>query len=171
VVEKSTSYLFTQILALKRKIAALSLGGGGAWGTITGTLSDQTDLQSALDAKAGLASPTFTGTPAAPTAAGGTNTTQLATTAFVQQEIGTLISAAPGVLDTLDELAAALGDDPNFATTMTTFLAGKQATLVSGTNIKTINGSSILGAGNLVVSGSGPSIGLAVTLSFRSPIY
>lgn len=56
---------------------------GGTWGSITGTLSAQTDLQAALDAKAPLASPTFTGTPAAPTAAAGTNTTQLATTAFV----------------------------------------------------------------------------------------
>lgn len=67
-------------------------GGGGTWGSITGTLSSQTDLQSALDAKASLASPTFTGTPAAPTAANGTNTTQLATTAFVQAAV----SAAGG---------------------------------------------------------------------------
>jgi hypothetical protein len=63
------------------------LGGGATWGSITGTLSAQTDLQTALNAKAALASPTFTGTPAAPTAGSGTNTTQLATTAFVQQEI------------------------------------------------------------------------------------
>lgn len=62
-------------------------GGSSAWGDITGTLADQTDLQAALDAKAALAGPTFTGTPAAPTASLGTSTTQLATTAFVQQEI------------------------------------------------------------------------------------
>src|SRR5688572_5765601 len=62
-------------------------GGGGTWGSITGTLSSQTDLQTALDLKAPLASPTFTGTPSAPTAGAGTNTTQVATTAFVQQEI------------------------------------------------------------------------------------
>ena len=59
------------------------LGTSSAWGSITGTLSSQTDLQSALDLKAPLASPTFTGTPAAPTAAADTNTTQLATTAYV----------------------------------------------------------------------------------------
>lgn len=58
-------------------------GGGGTWGSITGTLSSQTDLQAALDLKAPLASPTFTGVPAAPTAAVDTNTTQLATTAYV----------------------------------------------------------------------------------------
>jgi hypothetical protein len=71
----------------------LSIATGGTWGSITGTLSAQTDLQSALDAKAPLASPTFTGTPAAPTAAGGTNTTQIATTAFVQAAM--LSSATP----------------------------------------------------------------------------
>jgi hypothetical protein len=54
-----------------------------AWGDITGTLSAQTDLQTALDLKAPLASPALTGTPTAPTATAGTSTTQLATTAFV----------------------------------------------------------------------------------------
>ena len=66
-----------------------------------------------------LASPSLTGTPTAPTAAGGTNTTQIATTAFVKAAIDALIDASPGALDTLNELAAALGDDPNFATTVT----------------------------------------------------
>jgi hypothetical protein len=75
---------------------ALVLAGsvGGTWGSITGTLSAQTDLQAALDLKATLASPTFTGTPAAPTAAALTNTTQLATTAFVTAAV----AAAPGGL-------------------------------------------------------------------------
>ena len=58
-----------------------------AWGDITGTLNNQTDLKNALALKAPLASPTFTGTPKAPTASKGTNTTQLATTAFVQTAI------------------------------------------------------------------------------------
>lgn len=61
----------------------ISSSGGGTWGSITGTLSDQTDLNTALGLKAPLASPTLTGTPAAPTASAGTNTTQIATTAFV----------------------------------------------------------------------------------------
>jgi hypothetical protein len=74
-----------------------------------------------------LASPAFTGTPTAPTAAPGTNTTQISTTAFVTAAIAALINAAPGALDTLDELAAALGDDASFATTVTNSLAGKQA--------------------------------------------
>ena len=88
-------------------------------------VSDVTGLQSALDAKAPLATPGLTGTPTAPTAATDTNTTQIATTAFVAAAIGALIDAAPGAMDTLNELAAALGDDPNFATTVTNALAGK----------------------------------------------
>ena len=59
----------------------------GVWGSITGTLSNQTDLQTALNLKADLASPALTGVPTAPTAATLTSTTQLATTAFVQQEL------------------------------------------------------------------------------------
>jgi hypothetical protein len=71
------------------------------------------------------ASPALTGTPTGPTASVGTNTTQLATTAFVKAAIDALINAAPGALDTLKELADAIGDDSNFATTMTNALALK----------------------------------------------
>ena len=52
-----------------------------------------------------------------------------ATTSYVTTQINNLINGAPGLLDTLDELAAALGDDANFAATLTTSLAGKQSTL------------------------------------------
>ncbi len=86
-----------------------------------------TAAQKALDAKAPLVSPALTGTPTAPTAAGGTNTTQIATTAFVAAAIAALIDGAPGAIDTLNELAAALGDDPAFATTVTNSLADKLA--------------------------------------------
>jgi len=85
-----------------------------------------------ITGKADLASPTFTGTPAAPTATTGTNTTQLATTAFVQTELSALVDSAPASLDTLNELAAALGDDANFSTTVTTSL-GTKAPLASPT--------------------------------------
>lgn len=101
-----------------------------------------TSIDTFLDNKANLASPTFTGTPAAPTANAGTNTTQIATTAFVNTAITNLINGAPGALDTLDELAQALGDDSNFATTVTNSLSGKLNT--SGGTI----------SGNLVVSGT-----------------
>lgn len=72
-----------------------------------------------------MTSPSLTGTPTAPTATPGTNTTQIATTAFVRTEVSNLIASAPAALDTLDELAAALGDDANFATTVTNSLAAK----------------------------------------------
>lgn len=62
--------------------------GSGVWGGITGILSNQVDLQNALNLKAGTISPTFTGIPLAPTAANGTNTQQVATTAFVIAQIG-----------------------------------------------------------------------------------
>lgn len=80
---------------------------------------------SASSTYAPLASPTFTGTPAAPTANAGTNTTQVATTAFVQAAISGVINGAPGALDTLKELADALGSDASFSTTVTNSLAGK----------------------------------------------
>jgi len=92
-------------------------------------------IQTQLDAKlstatatstyAPLASPALTGVPTAPTAAANTNTTQVATTAYVQTEITDLIAAAPGALDTLNELAAALGNDASFSTTVTNSLATK----------------------------------------------
>ncbi|EOT8900767.1 phage tail protein [Escherichia coli] len=72
------------------------------------------------------ASPTFTGTPKAPTPAAGNNTTQIATTAFVKSAIAAVVGSAPGALDTLNELAEALGNDPNFATTVLNALAAKQ---------------------------------------------
>jgi hypothetical protein len=72
-----------------------------------------------------LASPALTGTPTVPTATAGTNTTQAASTAFVRAEVAAIVASSPGALDTLDELAAALGDDANFAATMVTALAGK----------------------------------------------
>ncbi|EMF0745078.1 phage tail protein [Klebsiella aerogenes] len=84
------------------------------------------------------ASPTFTGTPKAPTAAAGNSTTQLATTAFVQAAIAALVNSSPGALDTLNELAAALGNDPNFATTMTNALAGKMDKSANGADIENV---------------------------------
>ncbi|EJA4339699.1 prophage tail fiber N-terminal domain-containing protein [Escherichia coli] len=76
--------------------------------------------------KAPLDSPALTGTPTAPTALRGTNNTQIANTAFVLAAIADVIDASPDALNTLNELAAALGNDPDFATTMTNALAGKQ---------------------------------------------
>lgn len=81
--------------AITRRVGPAGAGGGSAtWGGITGTLSAQTDLQTALNLKARLASPALTGTPTAPTAATTTSTTQVATTAFVQQELAAGVAVA-----------------------------------------------------------------------------
>lgn len=85
-----------------------------------------------------LASPAFTGTPTATTATAGTNTTQIATTAFVATAIANLVASSPAALDTLNELATALGNDPNFATTITNALALK-APLASPTFTGSVN--------------------------------
>ena len=85
-----------------------------------------TTINNALALKAPLSSPALTGTPTAPTAAQSVNNTQIATTAFVKSAIAAMVGSAPAALDTLNELAAALGNDPNFATTMLNALAGKQ---------------------------------------------
>jgi hypothetical protein len=87
-------------------------------------------IDTASSLYAPLSSPGFTGTPLAPTAASGTNTTQIATTQFVRSEVAALVDSAPSTLDTLNELATALGNDPNFATTVTNSLSTK---LDSGT--------------------------------------
>lgn len=88
-----------------------------------------------------LASPTFTGVPLAPTATSGTNTTQIATTQFVRTEVAALVDSAPSTLDTLNELAAALGDDPNFATTVTNSIANKLDAATASTLYLPISGS------------------------------
>lgn len=56
----------------------------------------------------------------------GTDTTRAVTSSGVAAAINALVAGAPGLLNTLDEIAAALGDDPNFAATLTSSLAGKQ---------------------------------------------
>lgn len=98
----------------------------------THAISDVTGLQTALDAKAPLDSPTFTGTPAAPTPSAGNNSTQVATTAYVDGAVASIVDTAPEALNTLNELAAALGDDANFATTISTSLGEK---LVKASNL------------------------------------
>jgi len=92
-------------------------------------------IQTQLDSKlatatasstyAPLASPALTGTPTAPTATAGTSTTQVATTAFVGTAVNNLVASAPAALDTLNELATALGNDAAFSTTVTNSIATK----------------------------------------------
>ncbi|EOT0608792.1 phage tail protein [Escherichia coli] len=116
-----------------------------------------TTINNALALKAPLSSPALTGTPTAPTAAQSVNNTQIATTAFVKSAIAAMVGSAPAALDTLNELAAALGNDPNFATTMLNALAGKQPLDNTLTNLsgKDVAGLlAYLGLGELALSGA-----------------
>lgn len=83
-------------------------------------------LRRLIALKADLNNPVFTGIPAAPTAAENDSSQQIANTEFVMRAIASLIDSSPEALNTLNELAQALGNDPNFATTITNALAGKQ---------------------------------------------
>lgn len=94
-------------------------------GTSSNQLATTAFVAAGLEPKADLLSPTLTGVPTAPTPAPGTNSSQLATTAFVNAVVAGLVNSSPAALDTLKELADALGNDPNFATTIVTSLAGK----------------------------------------------
>jgi len=103
-----------------------------AAGSGISTSTAGTTVTIAADATiARLASPVFSGTPSLPTGttgvtqAAGTSNTSLATTAFVGTAVANLVSSAPAALDTLNELAAALGNDANFATTISTSLGEK----------------------------------------------
>ncbi|EIC7460663.1 phage tail protein [Salmonella enterica] len=101
-------------------------------------------------------SPTLTGIPKVPTPAAGNSTKQFANTEFVASSIAAIVDSAPAALDTLNELAAALGNDPNFATTMINALAGKQPLDNTLTNL---SGKDI--AGLLTYLGLGETINLA----------
>jgi hypothetical protein len=116
--------------------------------TFTGTVT--IPAGASISGFAPLSSPGLTGTPTAPLAVTGTNTTQIATTSFVQQELNILTTGAPAALNTLDELAAALGDDSNYAATITTAL-GLKAPLANPTFTGTVAGitKSMVGLANV----------------------
>jgi hypothetical protein len=128
-------------------IDSLRLNGTGV--SISGhthTSSDITNFNSGVSGLvsgiyAPLSSPALIGTPTVPTAASGTNTTQIASTSFVRTEISNLVASAPATLDTLNELASALGNDASFSTTITTNLAGK-ANLSGATFTGSVSGPS-----------------------------
>ncbi|HHR9174901.1 TPA: phage tail protein [Salmonella enterica subsp. enterica serovar Havana] len=115
-----------------------------------------TTISNELALKAPLDSPLLTGAPSAPTAPEDTNNTQIATTAFVRRAISALVGSAPETLDTINEIATALGNDPNFATTMLNALGGKQPLDNTLTNL---SGKDV--AGLLAYLGLGETINLA----------
>jgi hypothetical protein len=136
-----TSGIQTQLNNKQAVVANVSDTEIGYLDGVTSAIQTQLDAKlasaTAASTYAPLASPALTGTPTATLAVTGTNTTQIATTSFVQQELAVLTTGAPAALNTLDELAAALGDDANYAATITTAL-GNKAPLASPTFTGTV---------------------------------
>ena len=110
----------------RKGIVQLSSATNSTSETLAATSKAVKAVMDETNKKAPLNSPALTGTPTTPTAPKGTNNTQIASTAYVMAAIAALMDSSPDALNTLNELAAALGNDPNFATTMTNALAGKQ---------------------------------------------
>ena len=106
-------------------VTATHVGLGNVDNTSDANKPVSTAAQTALDLKAPLASPALTGTPTAPTATAGNNSTQVATTAYADAAVAALVDGAPALLNTLNELAFAIADDANFATTLTTSVGTK----------------------------------------------
>jgi len=111
-------------------------------------------LSTSLGLKADLASPALTGVPVAPTAAAATNTTQIATTAYVRAEVAALVNSAGATLDTLGEIATALGNDASLSTTLTNAIALK-APLASPTFTGTNTVAALTASGLITASASG----------------
>ncbi|MCV5061550.1 phage tail protein, partial [Escherichia coli] len=110
----------------RKGLVQLSSATNSTSETLAATPKAVKTVMDEVNKKAPLNSPALTGTPTTPTAPKGTNNTQIASTAYVMAAIAALVDSSPDALNTLNELAAALGNDPNFATTMTNALAGKQ---------------------------------------------
>lgn len=122
-------------------------------GTNTQQAASAAFVQAALLAL--LNSPVLSGIPTVPTAAPGTNTLQAASTAFVQAAIAALVASSPATLDTLNELAVALGNDPNFATTIASQIGQKLAKTANLSDLQNVaTARTNLGLGVLAILGS-----------------
>ncbi|HBA6428924.1 TPA: phage tail protein [Escherichia coli] len=122
----NAKYTAQDATTAQKGIVQLSSATNSTSETLAATSKAVKAVMDETNKKAPLNSPALTGTPTTPTARQGTNNTQIASTAFVMAAIAALVDSSPDALNTLNELAAALGNDPNFATTMTKALAGKQ---------------------------------------------
>ncbi|EPF1217161.1 phage tail protein [Escherichia coli] len=122
----NAKYTAQDATTARKGIVQLSSATNSTSETLAATPKAVKVVMDETNKKAPLNSPALTGTPTTPTARQGTNNTQIASTAYVMAAIAALVDSSPDALNTLNELAAALGNDPNFATTMTNALAGKQ---------------------------------------------
>ncbi|EAM1733387.1 phage tail protein [Salmonella enterica] len=111
---------------MKKGIVQLSSATDSDSEALAATPKAVKDVMSETQTKAPLDSPALTGTPTAPTPEITASGLEIATAAFVVAKVAQLVGSAPEALDTLKELADALGNDPSFATTVLNKLAGKQ---------------------------------------------
>jgi len=127
-VDPDAPEVVNEISAIQ-EFLAVAHNGDGTLKTIDGEIIeiDGDSLPAVIDTKAPIASPTFTGTPSAPTPSTGDSSTKIATTAHVHAVVDGIVDGAPEALDTLNELAAALGNDANFASSVSDAIALKAA--------------------------------------------
>ncbi|WP_097456846.1 prophage tail fiber N-terminal domain-containing protein [Escherichia coli] len=100
--------------------------GGGRLTDWENLKVDEASLRALIETRAPLKSPALTGAPTTPTPPDDAAGNEIANAEFVRKLLAALVDSSPEALDTLNELAAALGNDPEFATTVTNALAGKQ---------------------------------------------
>lgn len=139
---------------VNRNLSNLSAIGEGVLTTI---------VENALATKAPLESPTFSGIPTAPTPTTETNTNQIATTEFVRVAIAALVNGSPVALDTLKELADALGGDENFATTITNLLALKANRTDDTIVVASVNPTAAFNVRNIKAQNTDPGVGSELT--------
>jgi len=136
---------------LSNTVTSLSSNANTLSNTVTTLSGNVSTLSNTVSLKANIASPDFTGIPTAPTANSTTNTTQIATTAYVKAVVGDLINSAPAALDTLGEIATSLANNASLSSTLTTSIATR-APLASPTFTGTVTipaGASISGFATL----------------------
>jgi phage-related tail fiber protein len=100
---------------------------GSTYLTISSASSTYLTQSSASSTYAPLASPALTGSPTAPNVTAGDSSTKIANTSFVMTAVANLVASAPEALNTLNELATALGNDASFSTTISNSVGGKLA--------------------------------------------
>jgi len=130
-------------------------------------ISDETGTGSVVFS----ASPALTGTPTAPTAANNVSTTQIATTEFVKNTVANLIDGAPALLDTLNELAAAINDDASFSATIANTISVAQTTAGNAfgqANTATLAASSAFGQANTATLASAAGYAQANTATLAA---
>ena len=128
IYDDGTQEVTTSVQTLSTAVSSITTNATNISANSTSITNNATAIAtnaSNIALKADLNDPDFTGTPTCPNVAAGTNNTEIANTAYVDTAIANVVNSAPAALDTLNELATALGNDANFSTTVTNSIADK----------------------------------------------